>query len=63
MVEAIDFYQHLKTSYWYLEYMARGKGEQHEGRFQDLAHAYQHMVQVVDRGELGWRVTYAGTKR
>ena len=54
VVEAIDLSQHLKTSYQCLEEMARAQAEQHGGRFQALAHAYQHMVQAVERGDLGW---------
>jgi ubiquinone/menaquinone biosynthesis C-methylase UbiE len=54
VVEAHDLSTHLRKSYQCLSSIAKAKSQYEADKFQSLASAYDHMVQAVDHGELGW---------
>ncbi len=51
---AEDISQHLRKSYTHLGIEARQKSEQTGDKFHELSNAYDHMIQAVCDGELGW---------
>ena len=54
ILEAIDLSTHLKASYDCLVQITRNKGDEHDGKYRELSHAYEQMVRAVEKGDLGW---------
>ena len=54
ILEAVDLSAHLKTSYQCLGKLAEAKGDEHQGKYQELRNAYDQMVQAIEIGDLGW---------
>ena len=54
VLDAQDISQHLKTSYQCLTLVTRAKSYQDAETYGPLSSAYEHMVQAVRGGELGW---------
>ncbi len=54
VLEAEDLSPHLKTTYQCLTLITREKSFEEPDIYQSLSQAYEHMVQAVQKGELGW---------
>ena len=54
ILDAVDFSDHLKMSYWCLSIITNNRSGEHAEHYKELSYSYEQTAQAVVNRELGW---------